>query len=373
MGGVLLIGGQLVKSHPRKSRGKETHSGDYPPENIAFLKRTPGQAAEAGCCCSARPAEHHLSAELLTENALYRPRAAEGVIGLAKQAWTCPGPRWPARGKGCAGPGARSGGILGRRDFERARSGPPAAGDGGALRVPAKPGVVRERHPPARYDPPSDAVAPGPLELSTVTTLNTVQDRNALASALRDLQAFVGDARHPSMPASPRPAPAECGPPGLPPGPLPGRDQPPPVHVPVPAGIRRARFETEATFEGFDFHLFAVAQGRPLFDARRPALAGLRGDSVALKGLNGFGKGPGPGPPRPVRAGAEARFTKTSRVLAYLRRRDAQTAPGTSGSPERTTPPSWSWTDFPMCVEPTATQADDPTSSSPNARASRSS
>jgi hypothetical protein len=36
-----FIGGQLVKSHPRKIRGKQTDFGDYPPEKIAFHMRTP--------------------------------------------------------------------------------------------------------------------------------------------------------------------------------------------------------------------------------------------------------------------------------------------------------------------------------------------
>ena len=36
-----FISGQLVKSHPRKMRGKQTDFGDYPPEKIAFHMRTP--------------------------------------------------------------------------------------------------------------------------------------------------------------------------------------------------------------------------------------------------------------------------------------------------------------------------------------------
>ena len=42
--------GQLIKTHPRKDRGKQTDLGDYPPEKIAFHMRTPTwcrrQAAE---------------------------------------------------------------------------------------------------------------------------------------------------------------------------------------------------------------------------------------------------------------------------------------------------------------------------------------
>ena len=41
-----FIGGRLVKTHPRKARGKQTDFGDYPPEKIAFHMRTrPGAAS----------------------------------------------------------------------------------------------------------------------------------------------------------------------------------------------------------------------------------------------------------------------------------------------------------------------------------------
>ena len=47
-----FIGGQLVKSHPRKVRGKQTDFADYPPEKIAFNMRAPAwcrrKAAGAG-------------------------------------------------------------------------------------------------------------------------------------------------------------------------------------------------------------------------------------------------------------------------------------------------------------------------------------
>jgi transposase len=76
-----FIGGQLVKSHPRKARGKQTDFGDYPPEKIAFHMRTPQwcrrQAAGIGPSCE------YLIGELLADNALYRLRAAQGVISLA--------------------------------------------------------------------------------------------------------------------------------------------------------------------------------------------------------------------------------------------------------------------------------------------------
>jgi transposase len=76
-----FIGGQLVKTHPRKSWGKQTDFADYPPEKIAFHMRTPAwcrkQAARIGAACE------QVIGELLADNALYRLRSAQGVIGLA--------------------------------------------------------------------------------------------------------------------------------------------------------------------------------------------------------------------------------------------------------------------------------------------------
>jgi transposase len=72
--------GELIKTHPRKERGKQTDYGDYPPEKIAFHLRTPTwcrrRATEVGPACEA------VIGELLAENALFRLRAAQGVLGL---------------------------------------------------------------------------------------------------------------------------------------------------------------------------------------------------------------------------------------------------------------------------------------------------
>jgi hypothetical protein len=72
--------GELIKTHPWKERGKQTDYGDYPPEKIAFHLRTPTwcrrRAAEIGPACEA------VIGELLAENALFRLRAAQGVLGL---------------------------------------------------------------------------------------------------------------------------------------------------------------------------------------------------------------------------------------------------------------------------------------------------
>jgi hypothetical protein len=72
--------GELVKTHPRKHRGKQTDLADYPPEKVAHFMRTPAwcrrQAALIGPACT------QVIDELMAENALYRLRAAQGVIGL---------------------------------------------------------------------------------------------------------------------------------------------------------------------------------------------------------------------------------------------------------------------------------------------------
>jgi hypothetical protein len=77
----LFAGGDLVKTHVRKAAGKQTDLADYPPEKIAFHMRTPAwcrkQAAEVGPACEA------LIGGLLEDNALYRLRAAQGVLHLA--------------------------------------------------------------------------------------------------------------------------------------------------------------------------------------------------------------------------------------------------------------------------------------------------
>jgi transposase len=151
-----FIGGELVKSHPRKVHGKQTDFGDYPPEKIAFHMRTPAwcrrQAAGIGPSCE------YLIGELLAEGALYRLRAAQGVIGLADK--HDPGRLEAACAKAVAAgdPSYRTvRGIL-AAGAERDQL-PAAAGDGGAsafLRGPASfanvvplPGTI-----------PSDAVTP---------------------------------------------------------------------------------------------------------------------------------------------------------------------------------------------------------------------
>jgi hypothetical protein len=73
--------GQLIATHGRKPSGKQTDLGHYPPEKIAFKMRTPTwcrkKAAEIGPFCV------RLIDGLLEVNALFRLRAAQGVLGLA--------------------------------------------------------------------------------------------------------------------------------------------------------------------------------------------------------------------------------------------------------------------------------------------------
>jgi transposase len=74
-------GGVLVCTHARIERGRQTNCDHYPPEKIAFMMRTPQwcgrRAAELGEAVS------ELVGHLLEENALYRLRQAQGVVGLA--------------------------------------------------------------------------------------------------------------------------------------------------------------------------------------------------------------------------------------------------------------------------------------------------
>jgi transposase len=73
--------GTLVATHGRKPKGKQTDFGHYPPEKIAFRMRTPTwcrtRAMEIGPACV------QVIAGLLEVNALFRLRAAQGVLGQA--------------------------------------------------------------------------------------------------------------------------------------------------------------------------------------------------------------------------------------------------------------------------------------------------
>ncbi len=79
---AVFVDGDLVKTHRPVTKGKRaTDWGDYPPEKVAFLQRTPAwcrhQAAEAGAAVA------ELVGALLAGQALHHLRAAQGVLSLA--------------------------------------------------------------------------------------------------------------------------------------------------------------------------------------------------------------------------------------------------------------------------------------------------
>ena len=304
-----FIGGQLVKTHPRKVRGKQTDFGDYPPEKIAFHMRTPAwcrrQAAGIGPACE------QVVGDLLAENALYRLRAAQGVVGLADRHDPARLEAACARALAAGDPSYRTvKGIL-AAGTERAQQA-AAAGDGG---VPARPGLVRQRHPPARHRH-QRCRAPRRHPGGNIMTTTTVTDRSALAAALRDLklsgmlgtldarlaQAHAGELGHLDF------LQVLC------------QDEiSRRATMALARRLRRARFETPATLEGFDF---AAAPKLPAAQIRD--LAALRwlqsGESVILYGPVGVGKSHVAQALAhlAIRSGAEARFLKTSRALAHL-------------------------------------------------------
>ena len=73
--------GELIATHAAKSAGKQADMSHYPPKKIAFAMRTPTwcrtQAEQVG------PHTVTVIAELLQVNALFRLRAAQGVLRLA--------------------------------------------------------------------------------------------------------------------------------------------------------------------------------------------------------------------------------------------------------------------------------------------------
>jgi hypothetical protein len=80
---AIYLRGELIKTHAFKARGRQTDVADYPPDKVAFLQRTPqwcrSKAGEVGPACA------EVIAELLAVNALYRLRAAQGVLSLAER------------------------------------------------------------------------------------------------------------------------------------------------------------------------------------------------------------------------------------------------------------------------------------------------
>ena len=79
----MFSAGELVKTHiaAAAGTGRVTDYGDYPPEKIAFHMRTPTWCRERAL--EIGPGAVALIAELLEVNALFRLRAAQGVLRLA--------------------------------------------------------------------------------------------------------------------------------------------------------------------------------------------------------------------------------------------------------------------------------------------------
>jgi hypothetical protein len=105
--------GRLLATHGGKPSGKQTDFGHYPPERIAFKMRTPTwcriRADQIGSAC------RQVIDELLEVNALFRLRAAQGVLGRVREARTA------RPGAGGQPSGAGGAGLGGRPDADRGR------------------------------------------------------------------------------------------------------------------------------------------------------------------------------------------------------------------------------------------------------------
>ena len=125
----LFCDGRLVKTHPVKPAGRVTDFADYPEEKIAFHMRTPTwcrtRAGQVGPACV------ELVGELLEVNALFRLRAAQGVLALADRHDPARLERACRRALDVGDPSYRTvKGIL--TAGTEADPVPPSAGDGGA-------------------------------------------------------------------------------------------------------------------------------------------------------------------------------------------------------------------------------------------------
>jgi transposase len=121
--------GQLIATHGRKPQGKQTDFGHYPPEKIAFRMRTPTwcrtRSAEIGPACA------QVIDGLLEVNALFRLRAAQGVLGLADKHGTSRLEAACAKAIAVGDPSYRTvkGILVAGAETDPP---PPSAGDGGA-------------------------------------------------------------------------------------------------------------------------------------------------------------------------------------------------------------------------------------------------
>jgi hypothetical protein len=76
----LVHGGSVVATHLRAERGRRTNNDHFPPEKIAFQQRTPTwcrtTAAGVGPACT------QVIEDLMVDNALFRLRSAQAILGL---------------------------------------------------------------------------------------------------------------------------------------------------------------------------------------------------------------------------------------------------------------------------------------------------
>ena len=73
-----------MATHVRRQRGRSTTMDHYPPEKIAFHMRTPTWCRQVAV--QVGPACTQVIATLLEVNALFRLRAAQGVLGPSGEA-----------------------------------------------------------------------------------------------------------------------------------------------------------------------------------------------------------------------------------------------------------------------------------------------
>ena len=300
----VFLDGDLVKTHAALEQGKRTDRNDYPPEKIAFQMRTPvwcrTQASEIGASC------RELIDGLLEVNALYRLRAAQGVLGLRK--------KYPD----ATGGGLRQGhrrrrpvvshgqGHSDRRHRDRSGAGP--AGTPGrrrsctARRLFASVATRTRRTTTATTRPGSEGCPMSVMDTALRESLKSLR----LSGMLETLDARLAKPTAASLGTW-----SSCR--------SSARTRSPAARPPPSAGACRARFEQHVTLEEFDFTASSKLPAAQIRD-----LSALRwlhaGESVILFGPVGVGKthvAQGLGH-LAVRQGANVRFAKTSRILADL-------------------------------------------------------
>jgi len=154
--------GQVVATHVRRQRGRSTTVAHYPPERIAFHMRTPSWCRHAAeqvgpSCCE-------VVATLLEVNALFRLRAAQGVLGLRTKHSPTRLEAACAKAIAVGDPSYRTiKGILIAGTETAAESGQPPSH---AAEVPA---FLHGPH--ALFEPPGDAALAAILQLPTLASV----------------------------------------------------------------------------------------------------------------------------------------------------------------------------------------------------------